>query len=55
MTPIQHKPYLIDSVIGNGRILACLTKNGELVRAFWPTIDYAQHVNRTQAAIRVRW
>jgi len=53
MTPIQQKPYLIDSVIGNGRILACLTQNGELVRAFWPTIDYAQHVNRTQAAIRV--
>lgn len=53
MTSIQQKPYLIDSVIGNGRILACLTGNGELVRAFWPTIDYAQHVNKTQAAIRV--
>ncbi|WP_026174414.1 glycoside hydrolase family 15 protein [Effusibacillus pohliae] len=53
MAHIQQKPYLIDSIIGNGRILAALTKNGELVRAFWPTIDYAQHVNRFWAGIRV--
>ncbi|PWK13364.1 glycoside hydrolase family 15 protein [Tumebacillus permanentifrigoris] len=53
MTAIQQKPYLIDSVIGNGRILACLTQTGELVRAFWPTIDYAQHINKTEAALRV--
>ncbi|WP_052035966.1 glycoside hydrolase family 15 protein [Tumebacillus flagellatus] len=53
MTDIQSKPYLIDSVIGNGRILACLTASGELVRAFWPTIDYAQHINKTQAALRL--
>ncbi|MFC4768364.1 glycoside hydrolase family 15 protein [Effusibacillus consociatus] len=52
MTQMQ-KPYLVDSIIGNGRILASLTKNGELVRAFWPTIDYAQHVNQTLAGIRV--
>jgi glucoamylase len=50
---MNHKPYLIDSVIGNGRILACLTRDGELVRAFWPTIDYAQHVHRTEAAVRL--
>lgn len=53
MTEYMGKPYLIDSVIGNGRILACLTANGELVRAFWPTIDYAQHVHKTEAAVRV--
>ncbi|MGZ4112476.1 MAG: glycoside hydrolase family 15 protein [Tumebacillaceae bacterium] len=53
MTEIQKKPYLIDAVIGNGRILACLTASGELVRAFWPTIDYAQHVNRMQAGLRL--
>ena len=48
-----NKPYLIDSVIGNGRILACLTQSGELVRAFWPTIDYAQHINTNQALLRI--
>lgn len=53
VTQIQQKPYLIDSVIGNGRILAGLDKNGELVRAFWPTIDYAQHVNRTLSGVRI--
>jgi glucoamylase len=50
---MNHKPYLIDSVIGNGRVLACLTRTGELVRAFWPTIDYAQHVHKTEAAVRL--
>lgn len=53
MTDIQQKPFLIDSVIGNGRILACLMQSGELVRAFWPTIDYAQHINKTEVALRV--
>jgi len=53
MTQTKMKPYLIDSVIGNGRILACLLQNGELARAFWPTIDYAQHVNRIVTGLRL--
>jgi oligosaccharide amylase len=53
VTQTLQKPYLVNSIIGNGRILAALLQDGELVRAFWPTIDYAQHVNKTLAGIRI--
>jgi oligosaccharide amylase len=40
------KTYFNDAIIGNSRMLACLTKSGELVRLFWPHIDHPQHVER---------
>lgn len=35
-----------DGIIGNSRMLGCLTKEGELHRLFWPNIDHMQHINR---------
>lgn len=45
------KPFVIDSVIGNSRLLATLTKNGEIHRLFWPNIDYGQHVHFTRSGM----
>lgn len=43
---MTNKRFLIDGVIGNSRLLASLTRNGELQRLFWPHIDGPQHVTR---------
>ena len=45
------KTYFNDAVIGNGRVLACIDRRGELVRLFWPHIDYPQHVESFQLGI----
>lgn len=40
------KPYFNDAIVGNSRMLGCLSKNGELIRLFWPNIDFIQHIDR---------
>lgn len=45
------KTYFNDAVIGNSRILGCIDRNGELVRLFWPHIDYPQHIESFQMGI----
>lgn len=45
------KTYFNDAIIGNSRMLACLSKKGELERLFWPNIDYPQHVERIVVGI----
>ncbi|KNZ68442.1 glycoside hydrolase 15-like protein [Thermincola ferriacetica] len=55
----MEKPYLISSVIGNGRMLATLGRNTELYRIFWPHIDNFQHLQNSFAGIfmhgAMRW
>ncbi|MFD1849076.1 glycoside hydrolase family 15 protein [Oceanobacillus bengalensis] len=46
---MRKKPYLIDGIIGNGRMLLGLTKNGEIQRLAWPRIDGLDQVNRQWA------
>lgn len=46
-----EKPYLIDAVVGNGRMLATLGRNGRLYRLWWPRIDFPQHVREMHAGI----
>jgi glucoamylase len=45
------KPYFNDAVAGNSRMLCCFTGRGELVRLFWPNIDYPQHIEKLSAGI----
>lgn len=45
------KTFFNDAVIGNSSMLGCLTRNGELVRLFWPNIDYPQHIDAFNAGI----
>ena len=48
---MDKKPYLIEGVIGNSRLLASLGSKGELYRLFWPNIDFPQHINIHQAGL----
>ncbi|WP_059170660.1 glycoside hydrolase family 15 protein [Bacillus sp. FJAT-27445] len=43
---MRKKPYLTDAIIGNSRMLATLTKDGQLQRLSWPNIDFPQHLDR---------
>ena len=37
--------YFNNAIVGNGNILACLNKNAELLRLYFPNIDYYQNVD----------
>ena len=50
---MRKKPYLIDGIIGNSKMLASLTKDGQLQRLFWPHIDFSQHMNRFYTGINL--
>ncbi|MCX7748923.1 MAG: glycoside hydrolase family 15 protein [Clostridia bacterium] len=45
------KTYFNHGVIGNSSMLGCLTDKGELVRLFWPHIDYPQHIEKMAVGI----
>lgn len=40
------KVYFNNALTGNSSMLACFTDEGELVRLFWPHIDYVQHIEK---------
>ena len=48
----ENKPYLVDAVIGNSRLLATLGKTGRLYRLWWPHIDTPQHVDAMRVGIK---
>lgn len=48
---MTEKPFLINSIIGNGRMLATLGRNSELYRIFWPRIDNYQHLRSSFGGI----
>jgi glucoamylase len=43
---MEIKTYFNNAIIGNSSMLGCLTDKGELVRLYWPNIDYPQHIER---------
>lgn len=43
--------YFNDAIIGNSKILATLTNKGELIRLYYPNIDYFQNIDRNQIGI----
>lgn len=45
------KTYFNNAIIGNSRMLGCLTDKGELVRMFWPHIDYPQHIEKVSVGV----
>ena len=45
------KTYFNNAVIGNSRMLGCVGDRGELVRLFWPNIDYKQHIEKLAVGI----
>ena len=38
--------YFNHAIIGNGKTLACLDDNAELLRLYYPNIDYYQNINQ---------
>ena len=36
--------YFNDAIIGNNKIRAGLTKKGELIRLFYPNVDFKQFI-----------
>lgn len=54
-----NKPYLIDAIIGNSRMLASLSRDGRVHRLWWPHIDHPQHVDILRSGLlvdgRVTW
>ncbi len=45
------KSYFNNAVVGNSKMLGCLTDRGELIRLYWPHIDFEQHVDRLKCGI----
>lgn len=43
--------YFNDAIIGNSRILASLTSKGELIRLYYPNIDYFQNIDKNALGI----
>lgn len=41
---MEKKPYLTDGIIGNSKMLATLSGDGDLIRLWWPQITYPQHI-----------
>ena len=39
------KKYFNDAIIGNKEIVTSYTKNGELIRLFYPNTDYRQFID----------
>lgn len=37
--------YFNDAILGNGNILVSFSQKGELLRFFYPNVDYAQHID----------
>lgn len=52
MTMNEKKPYLVDAVIGNSRMLATLGRTGKMYRLWWPNIDTPQHVDAMRVGIQ---
>jgi len=50
---VKNKPYLVDAILGNSRMLATLTGDGEIQRLFWPHIDGGQQVHRLLGGVAV--
>lgn len=51
--------YFNNAIIGNSNILGCLTEKGELIRLYYPNIDYFQNINIYNLGIvkdsSIRW
>ena len=51
---MRVKPFLIDGVIGNSKMLATYSNKGELLRLWWPHIDFPQHVEEVTEGIFIK-
>ncbi len=45
------KSYINSMIAGNSSMLGCIDQRGELIRLFWPDIDFAQHIERLNVGL----
>lgn len=45
------KAYFNQMICGNSGMLGCIDERGELIRLFWPDIDYPQHIDRLTVGV----
>ena len=45
------KSYINNAVIGNSSMLGCIDDKGELIRLYWPNIDYPQHLDMVKLGV----
>ena len=45
------KSFFNDAIIGNSRMLGCLSSRGQLLRLFWPNIDYMQQIENFHTGV----
>ena len=45
------KPYINSMIAGNSSLLGCIDHRGELIRLYWPDIDYLQHIDRLNVGV----
>ena len=50
----MQKPYNNNAVIGNSKMLGCIDNKGEIIRLFWPNIDYPQHLDSMNTGILIK-
>lgn len=48
----NKKPFLVDAIIGNSKLLASLGRTGKMYRLWWPNIDLPQHVDAVRTGIQ---
>lgn len=51
--------FFNNAIIGNSKILGCLNENGELIRLYYPNIDYFQNIDRFRMGLidgdKIKW
>lgn len=54
MEVIMQKSYYNNAIIGNSSMLVCLSEKSELLRLFWPNIDYLQQFDKMLCGIFIK-
>ena len=49
----MKKKYFNDAIIGNRRMIASISKHGELLRLSYPTVDYRQFIDYYETGIKI--
>ncbi len=50
---MRIKSFLVHAILGNSKLLATYSKEGELLRLWWPHIDYPQHIEEVKEGLYV--
>ena len=49
----MRNKYFNDAIVGNSRMTVSLSKTGEILRLFYPSVDYMQFFEEYNIGIRV--